>query len=151
MTSRHQFTRRSALGVGGGALGAAVIAACGGDSDGSGASSGGSGGSGGSASPSPKKGEQIAAVSDVPVGGSAEAEVGGEMILLSQPKKGEIKAFSSVCTHQGCAVKPDGAELHCPCHNSVYDAATGEVVSGPAPEPLPSVPVTVNGNKIVAS
>lgn len=150
MTSSHQFTRRSALGVGGGALGAAVIAACGGDSNGS---EGGAGGSAGSASesPSPKKGEQIAAVSDVPVGGSTEAEVEGEMILLSQPKKGEIKAFSSVCTHQGCAVKPDGAELHCPCHNSVYDAATGEVVSGPAPEPLPSVPVKVNGNKIVAS
>ncbi|HLR83459.1 MAG TPA: Rieske (2Fe-2S) protein [Nocardioidaceae bacterium] len=150
MTGSHQFTRRSALGVGGGALGAAVLAACGGDSDESGGSAGGSNGSQ-SESPSPKKGEQIASVSDVPVGGSTEAEVDGEMILLSQPEKGDIKAFSSVCTHQGCAVKPDGAELHCPCHNSVYDAATGEVLSGPAPEPLPSVPVEVNGNKIVAS
>jgi len=150
MTGSHQFTRRSALGVGGGALGAAVLAACGGDSDESGGSAGGSNGSR-SESPSPKKGEQIASVSDVPVGGSTEAEVDGEMILLSQPEKGDIKAFSSVCTHQGCAVKPDGAELHCPCHNSVYDAATGEVLSGPAPEPLPSVPVEVNGNKIVAS
>ena len=150
MTTSHQFSRRSALGVGGGALGAAVLAACGGDSDGSdGGSSGGS--ESPSETPTPKKGEQIASVSDVPVGGSAEAEVDGEKILLSQPNKGEIKAFSSVCTHQGCAVKPDGAELHCPCHQSIFDAATGEVKSGPAPEPLPSVPVKVNGDKIVAS
>ena len=49
------------------------------------------------------------------------------MILLSQPKKGDIMAFSSVCTHQGCTVKPDGAELHCPCHNSIYDSATGAI------------------------
>lgn len=151
MTSSHQFTRRSALGVGGGAIGAAVIAACGGgDSDDSGGSSDSGGGSGEEA-PTPKAGKEIASVSDVPVGGSTSVELDGEAILLSQPKKGEIKAYSSVCTHQGCAVKPDGAELHCPCHDSIFDAATGEVVSGPAPEPLPSVPVKVNANKIVAS
>lgn len=150
MTSRPKFTRRSALGVGGGAIGAAVLTACGGsESDGA---DGGSSGSGTeSTTPSPKSGEQIAAVSDVPVGGSTEVEVNGEKVLLSQPKKGEIKAFSSVCTHQGCAVKPDGPELHCPCHNSIFDAATGDVVGGPAPEPLPSVPVKVNGDKIVAT
>lgn len=151
MTSRTTFTRRSALGVGGGAVGAAVLAACGGsESDGSSGSSG-SGSGTESTPPSPKSGEQIATVSDVPVGGSTEVDVDGEKVLLSQPKKGEIKAFSSVCTHQGCAVKPDGAELHCPCHDSIFDAATGDVVSGPAPEPLPSVPVKVNGDKIVAS
>lgn len=149
MRSSHRFTRRSALGVGGGALGAAVLAACGGDSDGASGSAGGPASA--TKTPTPKAGEQIASVSDVPVGGSTEAEVDGEMILLSQPKKGEVKAFSSICTHQGCTVKPDGAEFHCPCHNSIYDAATGEVLDGPAPEPLPSVPVEVDGDKIVAS
>lgn len=146
------LNRRSAIGVGSGALGAAVLAACGG-SDGSGSGDGGSGDStsdpGGT--PAPKSGKAIAKVSDVPVGGSTSAKVDGEELLLSQPEKGTVMAFSAVCTHQGCAVKPDGAELHCPCHDSIYDAATGEVKSGPAPEPLPKVAVKVDGNRIVAS
>lgn len=144
------LSRRSAIGVGGGALGAAVLAACGGSDD-----SGDSGNGGGTrdpgGTPAPKSGAAIAKVSDVPVGGSAAAKVGNEELLLSQPEKGTVMAFSAVCTHQGCAVKPDGAELHCPCHDSIYDAATGEVKSGPAPEPLAKVAVKVDGDRIVAS
>lgn len=150
MTVSHPITRRNAIGIGGGAVGAAVLAACGGSSDGESDS-----GSGGSTTtdeaPAPKSGTAIAKVSDVPVGGSTQAEVDGETVLLSQPTKGDVVAFSSVCTHQGCAVKPDGAELHCPCHNSIFDAATGQVKSGPAPEPLAKVSVKVQGNEIVAT
>lgn len=142
--------RRSALGVGGGVLGAAVLAACGGASDDSG-NVGGSTGTGTGSTPEPKKGEVIAKVSDVPVGGSTSAQVDGEQLLLSQPKKGTVMAFSAVCTHQGCIVKPAGAELHCPCHGSIYDAATGEVKHGPAPLPLPEVSVRVDGDQVVAS
>ncbi|UYM04375.1 Rieske (2Fe-2S) protein [Solicola gregarius] len=149
MTGSHPITRRTAIGVGGGAIGAAVLAACGGDSDDD--SGAGSGGSTTSDSPKPKSGAAIAKVADVPVGGSAQADVDGETVLLSQPEKGTIMAFSSVCTHQGCAVKPDGADLHCPCHDSIYDAATGEVKSGPAPDPLPKVSVKVDGDEIVAT
>lgn len=138
------LSRRSAIGVGSGALGAAVLAACGGGSDDSGGNESGG-------EPAPKSGEAIAKVSDVPVGGSAAAKVGDAEVLLSQPQKGTVMAFSAVCTHQGCAVKPDGAELHCPCHDSVYDAATGEVKSGPAPEALPKVSVKVDGDQIVAT
>lgn len=151
MTLKNAVSRRSALGIAGGAVGAAVLAACGGDSDDSSgdSESGGSEESGGT--PSPKSGKEIAKVSDVPVGGSSSVKVDGDDVLLSQPEKGKVMAFSAVCTHQGCAVKPDGADLHCPCHDSVYDAATGEVKSGPAPKPLPGVPVKVQGNRIVAS
>ena len=143
------LSRRSAIGVGGGALGAAVLAACGGGTDDDGG--GDSGGAEPGGTPSPKSGDAIAKLSDVPVGGSASAKVDGEELLLSQPEKGKVMAFSAVCTHQGCAVKPEGAELHCPCHGSVYDAATGEVKAGPAPEPLPRVSVKVDGDRIVAS
>jgi Rieske Fe-S protein len=49
----------------------------------------------------------------------------------------------------GCTVKPAGKELDCPCHGSVYNALTGAVIHGPAPKPLPSIPVHVTGNNVL--
>lgn len=58
-----------------------------------------------------------------------------------------LVAYSAICTHLGCAVlgqlNPQG-NIACPCHGSVYDPAQGaKVVAGPAPRPLPSLPVQV--------
>jgi Rieske Fe-S protein len=51
----------------------------------------------------------------------------------------------------GCTVLPAGKQLHCPCHGSIYSASTGAVLRGPAPRPLPRVPVRVdNGNVVTA-
>ncbi len=44
---------------------------------------------------------------------------------------------------------PHGGELLCPCHGSVY-ALDGSNVSGPAPSPLPTVPVHVVGGEVLA-
>jgi Rieske Fe-S protein len=58
-----------------------------------------------------------------------------------------IVAFSAICTHAGCAVtgwQPAAGHLLCPCHGSVYDpAAGGRVVAGPAPRPLPALPLRI--------
>jgi cytochrome b6-f complex iron-sulfur subunit len=59
-------------------------------------------------------------------------------------------AYSAVCTHQGCTVAYQGGELACPCHGSVFDPANGAaVVAGPAPRPLPEIPVKVEGGEVV--
>ncbi|MFW6091104.1 MAG: Rieske (2Fe-2S) protein [Actinomycetota bacterium] len=90
-----------------------------------------------------------------------EVEVGGGMILadqevvLTQPSSGEFKGFTSVCTHQGCTVDSisDGT-INCPCHGSRYSIEDGSVVqaaTGLTPEqqePLPEVPITVDGTSI---
>jgi len=67
-------------------------------------------------------------------------------------------AYSKVCTHAGCLVSerggPDGEDFHCPCHGSTFDPRKGaEVVSGPAPRPLPQLPVglTSDGEFVVAT
>lgn len=99
----------------------------------------------------PPVGEDIAALADVPIGGSIDASIKGEPALIAQPTAGQVVAFSAICTHQKCVVAAAGNEFHCPCHGSMFDAATGDVIQGPALEPLSSIPVAVSGDRIVAA
>ncbi|WP_400998981.1 Rieske (2Fe-2S) protein [Agromyces sp. GXQ0307] len=152
MDDARELSRRTALALGGtGALGGALIlAGCApSDSDGAGGSGTGTD-AGGDGTPTAAAGEDVAALADIPVGGSISATIGGEPVLLSQPTAGEVVAFSAICTHQRCTVAPEGAALICPCHGSTFDFATGKVEQGPALEPLPSVPVSVDGDRVIA-
>ena len=78
--------------------------------------------------------EPLAAVSDVPDGGGLV--VTAEKVVITR-EGSTVHAFTAVCTHLGCLVRDvRGGEIHCPCHGSAFDAATGAVVHGPATEPL---------------
>ncbi len=52
---------------------------------------------------------------------------------------GRLVAYSTVCTHLGCAVLWHKGGLECPCHNGSFDPASGDVLAGPPPRPLPQV------------
>ena len=151
MTEATDLTRRAALAFGGvGAVGSALALAGCAPTAGS-SSDGGSAGSGsGQAPASDVAGQDVAALADIPVGGSIDATIGGEPVLISQPTAGTVVAFSAICTHQGCVVAAAGSQFECPCHGSVFDAATGAVEQGPAPSPLPQVAVTVDGDRVIA-
>ncbi|MFM9446455.1 Rieske (2Fe-2S) protein [Streptomyces acidiscabies] len=92
-------------------------------------------------------GKALAATADIPEGGGKV--FASEKVVVTQPTAGTYKAFSAVCTHQGCAVKSvaDGV-INCPCHNSNFSIEDGSVKSGPAQKPLPSVNITVSGTNI---
>jgi nitrite reductase/ring-hydroxylating ferredoxin subunit len=92
----------------------------------------------------------LASVASIPVGNAVSATLDGKPILISQPVSGQILAFTAICTHQGCTVAPAGKEFKCPCHGSVYNAATGAVITGPAPAPLAAIPVKVEDGNVVA-
>ncbi|MFE3379449.1 Rieske (2Fe-2S) protein [Streptomyces anulatus] len=139
---RSLLGRRTVVAAVGAAGAAAALTACGGGSDGSGGSDTveqpGSGGKGG---------EVIATTSDIPEGGGVV--FAAQKVVVTQPQPGEFKAFSSTCTHQGCAVKDvSGGTITCPCHNSTFDAATGSPTGGPATRPLPAREITVEGDSI---
>ncbi len=157
--SRGAVGRRPVLAGGLGIAVTGALVACGSDEDssanGSGSGDSGDSGSGDSGdsgdSGSGDSGDDvIVAVADVPVGGAVSAKDGsGEPIIVAQPEAGTIVAFTAVCTHKQCKVRPEGTRLKCPCHESVFEAFTGANVSGPAPSPLASVPVTVSGDNVV--
>ena len=50
-----------------------------------------------------------------------------------------------------CTVTAEGPQLHCFCHQSLFDAATGAVLRDPAKEPLPPIGVAVQGDSVVRS
>ncbi|WP_326691230.1 MULTISPECIES: Rieske (2Fe-2S) protein [unclassified Streptomyces] len=142
MTSTDpQATRRTVLcGAALAALGL-TTAACGDDSG------GGSGGS--SSSETPDKPVDLGEAGAVPVGGAKLYHE--EKLLVSQPKKGEFKAFSTVCTHKGSILDDiQKGEAVCPLHGSRFHVDTGKVAKGPATKPLPSVPVKESDGKLTA-
>lgn len=140
--------RRALTGTAAVAVGVPVLAACGGE-DSTATDPAGSGGeTSPSADPQPGGGgEALASTSDVPVGGCFV--VAAAKVVVTQPTEGDFKAFSAVCTHQGCAVESstDG-EIPCPCHGSRFSLEDGAPVSGPAPSPLSAVEITVDGDSI---
>jgi Rieske Fe-S protein len=67
--------------------------------------------------------------------------------------EGGFLAYSASCTHAQCPVtgwRPDRRVILCPCHNSEFDPSLGaKVVSGPAPRPLPALPLkAVDGTPV---
>ncbi|PXA67839.1 ubiquinol-cytochrome c reductase iron-sulfur subunit [Cryobacterium arcticum] len=94
---------------------------------------------------------EIALLSDVPVGGAVAVMLNGSQVIVSQPTEGTVVAFSAICTHAGCMVAPEKTGLSCPCHQSLFDTATGAVLQGPATEPLAEVSVTLDGDRVLAT
>lgn len=148
-------TRRHVLaGAAGAAAGACLLAACGSAADDAPAEGGGTaddaGTEGGAGAEGSGASGALTALADVPVGSAVlVTTAAGLKVLVAQPAEGEVVAYSAICTHQGCTVAPDGAELVCPCHGSVFDVASGEALQGPATEPLAPFGVRVEGGDVL--
>ena len=71
-------------------------------------------------------------------------------ILINLPGYGLV-AYSDVCTHLSCAVLYQGdGKLHCPCHEGLFDATTGNVLAGPPTRPLPLIQLARQDGMIYA-
>ncbi|MEU0601706.1 Rieske (2Fe-2S) protein [Streptomyces sp. NPDC006393] len=91
--------------------------------------------------------QDLTSTSDIPEGGGKVfAE---QKVVVTQPVKGQFKAFSAVCTHQGCTVaKVVEGTIDCPCHGSRFRITDGSVAGGPATRPLAARKIEVRGNSI---
>jgi Rieske Fe-S protein len=156
-------TRRLVL-LGAGAVGAtAVLAACGtntsstnttgsdySDTPGpAGSAEAGAGDAGSTADAGGAAGAvALAKVADVPTGGGV---IKGDWVI-TQPTAGTFKAFTKVCTHQGCDVsKVDDGVIVCPCHGSKFSIEDGSPKAGPATKALAEKKVKADGANIVAA
>ena len=91
-------------------------------------------------------GSELVAMSAVPADGGVVVK----KVVVTRSGS-QVRAFSAVCTHQGCLVEKVTANaIECPCHGSRFDTATGQVLSGPASAPLARVAITVRDGKVFA-
>jgi len=105
----------------------------------------------------PRSGEpagryRICGKDELPVGGTRSFQLPGSSVpyILLHLEDGTFRAYEQKCTHLSCAVfyKAGTGKIECPCHNGWFDAATGEVIQGPPPRPLPALQVEEEGNDI---
>lgn len=95
-----------------------------------------------------KVADALATTDEIPVGGGIILT--DVRIVITQPNRGEFRAFSAVCKHQGQTVgQVDNNTITCLFHGSQYDAATGDVTTGPATTGLDPVKVRVKGQSII--
>ena len=70
----------------------------------------------------------------------------------SRGSTAQLHAFSDICTHRQCNLslggEIDGSTIECECHGSVFDMTTGEVLNGPATEPIATFPVSDEGGDL---
>lgn len=137
--SRRSLLQRALL-ASGVALAPGALVACSSDAGTGAASSAASSAAGGTVP-----------AADVPVGGALVTAANGAPVVVAQPTQGQYVAMSAICTHQGAVVQVDtGLVLRCPAHGSEFDAGQqGKAITRPATDPLPTIPVTVDGSNLV--
>jgi Rieske Fe-S protein len=93
-------------------------------------------------------GTVLGTAGEIPVGGGKIFTAA--KVVVTQPVRGEYRAFSAVCTHVGCILDEvaDGT-IDCPCHGSEFTITTGAVVTGPAPKPLPKKRIKIVDGQVV--
>jgi 3-phenylpropionate/trans-cinnamate dioxygenase ferredoxin subunit len=80
----------------------------------------------------------VAADADLVEGDMLQFAHGDYLIALARIGD-EVHAFDDTCTHEECSLsegRQDEDEVVCHCHGSVFNLVTGEVLLGPATEPL---------------
>lgn len=90
----------------------------------------------------------VAATADLAVGKGAVFSVNNKPVLVVHTEDG-YHAVSATCTHLGCIVfwSEQKKVIACPCHAAFF-TTNGDVISGPAPAPLPVYRVQVEGDQI---
>lgn len=90
-------------------------------------------------------------LSEIPVGDAKTVRHKGKpYVVVRQATK--VYAVNAICTHLGCIVYWDSSikQLACPCHTAFFDL-NGNVITGPAPSPLPIAEVKVVEDQIIIS
>jgi 3-phenylpropionate/trans-cinnamate dioxygenase ferredoxin component len=94
---------------------------------------------------------KAAKLSDIPEEGAIRVELAGKPVCLAR-SNGEVFALSDVCSHADVALSEGDVEdgkIECWLHGSLFDLRTGEPSGLPATRPVPTYPVTVEGDDVL--
>ncbi|MEB3291971.1 MAG: Rieske (2Fe-2S) protein [Synechococcales bacterium] len=75
------------------------------------------------------------------------------LLLVRNPQqKEQLVAVNPTCSHQGCIVKwqADKTAFVCPCHGATF-GLQGQVLQGPAEQPLQTFQPRIEGDRIFVS
>lgn len=67
---------------------------------------------------------------------------------------GRLYAFDDVCSHQQCSLSEgdlDDQVIECACHGSRFDVTSGDVVEGPAADPVDTFEVREEAGELQVS
>ena len=93
---------------------------------------------------------EVAALDDIPEGGTLGVDAAGEPICLYN-LGGRIHATHDICTHEDSSLADGFVEdecIECPLHQARFHIPTGEVRAPPATEPLRVFAVKVEGGAV---
>lgn len=97
----------------------------------------------------------VARVEEVAVGSSLifRYPANSHARLLVRVDEETFVAYEQQCTHLTCPVIPDvpASELHCPCHDGIFDLRTGRPLAGPPRRPLARVTLEVRAGVVYAT
>jgi 3-phenylpropionate/trans-cinnamate dioxygenase ferredoxin subunit len=91
--------------------------------------------------------------------GNSSVLAPGTMKLVRMPSgkrllvnlRGKYYALAPECTHQGCTLvdgKLEGESVTCFCHFAEFKVTTGQVLNGPAEEPLQTFEVRIEDSEL---
>jgi nitrite reductase/ring-hydroxylating ferredoxin subunit len=84
--------------------------------------------------------------------GEAKAFGVGDREIAVSRVDGTLFGFSDICTHRACNLSMggeiEGTAITCECHGSTFNMATGEVLEGPATEPIATFAVRDEGGDL---
>ena len=88
---------------------------------------------------------------DIAAGEMRVFDVAGTKVNIASVD-GRLHAFDDTCTHRACSLAKgelEGTTVTCPCHGSQFDVTTGEVLRGPAQQPVRSRLVKIEGEGLL--
>jgi 3-phenylpropionate/trans-cinnamate dioxygenase ferredoxin subunit len=83
--------------------------------------------------------------------GTVVGSSAGEMLIAIARVDGAWYAVDAWCTHAECPLTDgwvEGRAIRCACHASLFDLATGEVLDGPAEEPVRTYATRVAAGRV---
>lgn len=98
--------------------------------------------------------QAIARLSDVPEGSAVyfNYPASDDQAMLLHLPGGQFVAYEQKCTHLSCSVyyQPDRGRLYCPCHEGVFDPASGNPIAGPPQRRLEQIQLRQDGDMLYA-